>query len=286
MDTILVTGASGKLGSAVVGALEENGMNVRAAARHTTKIRWRQRVRPVVFDYEDQGLYKATLDGVTGVFLIAPPLDAQAPAKLIPFIDKAIDMGIEHVVFNSALRADLDDANPLRIVELHLLKSKIDCTILRPNFFMENFSTSWASPIIARGEICAAADDAKTSFISIDDIAGVASVCFQGKHSGAQYNLTGREALSYAEVARIISDACGRTMTYKPITETELMEGSREQEMPESAIHYMVQLFASVRKGLTEEITDTVSRLTGKEPVSFKEFARKNADIWKVRKAA
>ena len=55
MDTILVTGATGKLGSAVVEALAERGINVRAAARRTTKIRWTELVRPVVFDYEGPG---------------------------------------------------------------------------------------------------------------------------------------------------------------------------------------------------------------------------------------
>ena len=67
----------------------------------TTRIKWTKLVQPVVFDYEDPGLHKAALDRITGLFLIAPPLDFEAPAKLIPFIDKAKEMGVEHVVFNA-----------------------------------------------------------------------------------------------------------------------------------------------------------------------------------------
>jgi uncharacterized protein YbjT (DUF2867 family) len=286
MDTILVTGASGKLGSAVVEALVDRGINVRAAARQTQKIKWTELVRPVYFDYEDQGLYKAALDGVSGIFLIAPPLDVQAPAKLIPFIDKAKEMGVRHVVFNSALKADLNEQNPLRIIEQHLLKSGLDCIILRPNFFMENFSIGWAAQMIANGQIRLAAGDARTSFISVVDIARVAAVCLLEKRSGAQYNLTGLEALSYGLAAQIISDACGRTVTYNPISETEMIQGAREMGVPESAIQFMVQLFAMTRKGLMAEITNSVLELTGKAPILFKEFARKNADLWKVRKAA
>lgn len=286
MDTILVTGASGKLGSAVVEVLSDKGINVRAATRRTTKIKWTDRVQPVLFDYENHGLYKAALDGVAGVFLIAPPLDPEAPAKLIPFIDKAKEMGIKHVLFNSALKVDSDERNPLRIIEQHLMESGLDWIILRPNFFMENFSTGWAAPMIASGQIIVPAGEGKTSFISVMDIARVASVCFQEKRSGAQYNLTGREALSYGEVARIISDACGRTITYNSISEIELMKGAREKGFPESAIHFMVQLFTLVRNGLMAEITDTVREVTGKSPISFNEFARKNADFWKVPKAA
>ncbi|MGO9019576.1 MAG: NmrA family NAD(P)-binding protein [Syntrophobacteraceae bacterium] len=287
MDTILVTGASGRLGNALVEALVERGINVRAATRQTTKIKWTGLVQPVVFDYEDRGLYKAALDGVSGVFLVAPPLDAQAPAKLIPFIDKAREMGVRHVVLNSVLKADSNEQNPLRIVEQHLLKkSGLDCVILRPNFFMENFSSGWFAQMIANGEIRLPAGDAKTSFISVLDIARVTADCLLEKHSGAQYNLTGPEALGYGEAARMISDVCGRTVTYNPISETEMMKDAREQGMPESAIQYIGQLFAYTRKGLMGEITNTVLELTRKAPISFREFARRNADRWKVPKAA
>ena len=79
------------------------------AATRKTRIKWTKLVQPVVFDYEDPGLHKAALDGITGLFLIAPPLDFEAPAKLIPFIDKAKEMRVEHVVFNSYLHADSDE---------------------------------------------------------------------------------------------------------------------------------------------------------------------------------
>lgn len=285
METILVTGATGKLGSAVVQALQGRGIYVRAAARHTTRLKWKELVQPVLFDYEDKGLYKAALDGVSGVFLIAPPLDVRAPEKLIPFIDKIKETGVRYVVFNSAIKADLNEQNPLRIIELYLLNSGIACTILRPNFFMENF-TGWLAPMIDAGEMYVAADDAKTSFISVEDIAQVAAVCLMEKHSGEQYTLTGIEPLGYGDVARIISQVSGRTVNYKPISEKELIVGAREQGMSESEIQFMAQLFASVRNGLVAETTNTVLQVTGKAPITFKEFAQKNANIWKMRKAA
>ncbi len=288
METILVTGASGKLGSAVIEALVERGINVRAATRRTRKIKWTDLVQPVVFDYEDRGLYKAALDGVSSVFLIAPPLDAQAPAKLNPFIDKAEEMGVRRVVFNSALKADSSEQNPLRIVERRLLeKSGLDCTILRPNFFMENFSTGWLASMIANGEIRLAAGEAKTSFISVADIARVAAACLLEKRPGAQYDLPGLEALSYGEAARIISGLIGRTVTYNPISENQMVQDIRQQEMlSESEIQYIVQIYALARNGLMAETNNKVLELTGKPPVLFKEFSRKNADQWKVRKAA
>jgi uncharacterized protein YbjT (DUF2867 family) len=283
---ILVTGATGLLGSAVVKALVNRGIKVRAATRHTTKIKWTDRVQPVVFDYEDPGLHRAALDQMSGLFLIAPPLDFKAPAKLIPFIDKAKQEGVKHVVFISVLNADSNEQIPLIKIEKHLVKSGLAYTILRPNFFMENFSREWLAPMIASGKIFLAAGDSKTSFISVADIAEVTAAVFQEKHYGAEYNLTGHEALGYGEAAKIISDVCGRAVTYFPISEKEMMQGVREYGMSESSIQYMLQIFAMARKGMLAEVTDTVRQVTGKAPISFKDIAKKNADIPGVQEAA
>ena len=286
METILVTGASGKLGRAVTGALPEKGFNVRAATRETTRIKWTDRVRPILFDYEDPTLFRAALDNIQYVFLIAPPLDSQASAKLMPFIDKAAETGVIHIVFTSAMTVELDEKNPLRIIERHLMKSGLDYTILRPNFFMENFTSGWIAPMIASGKISVPAGDAGTSFISVEDIARVAAVCFEEKRYGEECDLTGPESLTYGEAARIISDACGRTVNYVAMSEAEMVLHARQQGIPESAIGYMARLFEEVRTGRMADTTSVVREVTGKPPMSFKEFAEKNSDAWKIRKAA
>ncbi len=184
------------------------------------------------------------------------------------------------------MKADSYEDNPLRIIEQHLMKSGLDYAILRPNFFMENFSIGWGAPMIERGEIVAAAGDGKTSFISVIDIARVAAVCFEEKRSGVQYNLTGPEALTHGDVARIISEACARTVIYKAISEMEMMQGAREQGMSEGELQYLAGIFGLVRKGMVAEVTGTVREVTGRPAISFKDFALKNADGWKVRRAA
>jgi uncharacterized protein YbjT (DUF2867 family) len=286
METILVTGATGKLGKAVVEAMVEKDFDVRAATRLTTRIKWTDRVRPVLFDYNDPSLHRAALDNIFAVFLIAPPLDPQAPEKLMPFIDKAVKAGVRHIVFNSVMTADGDEKNPLRIIERRLMRSELDYTILRPNFFMENFSAGWLVPMIAAGKIRVPAGEAKTSFISVEDIARVAAVCIEEKRYGEECDLTGPEALTYGEAARILSEVCGRTVDYVPMTEAEMMEQDRREGLPESSIGYRVRLFEAVRGGHMAATTGIVREVTGKPPVSFEEFARKNVDAWKIRKAA
>lgn len=205
---------------------------------------------------------------------------------MIRFIDRAREKKVGHVVFNSVLGADKNERSPLRIIEQHLKKSGLAYTILRPNFFMENFSTGWAAPMVESGKISLAAGDGRTSFISVSDIAEVAAAAFRKKLYGAEYDLTGPEALSYGQAAEIISDACGRTVTYHPISEMEMMQAARKEGMSERGTQYIAQLFALVRKGSMAEITGVVREVTGKAPISFKEFALGAAELCRVRKAA
>jgi uncharacterized protein YbjT (DUF2867 family) len=286
MDKILVTGASGQLGRAVVEALVGRGIGVKAATRSTQKITWTDWVQPVALDYENATLHKAALDGVSGLFLIAAPLDFDAPAKLMPFIDMAREMGIKHIVFNSALGVDANEQAPLRIIERYLQRTVPAYTILRPNFFMENFSTGFSAPMIMNGEITLAAGEGKTSFISVRDIAEVTGVVFQDKHYGVEYNLTGPERLSYAQVADIISATSGRKVTYHPVSEAEMVERALAGGIPESAVRYLAHLYSAVRNGLMAAVTDDVRTVTGRDPIRFSEFVQSNVKLWKLSEAA
>jgi len=210
MKTILVTGASGSLGQAAVAALTARGFRVRAASRRPQPSST-PAVHNVRFDYADSSTHQATLQGVDGLLLIATPLDVDAPAKLNPVIDLAKALGVGQVVLNSALGVDADENAPLRRIERHLMASGLNYTILRPNFFMENFTTGFLAPMVRAGEIFLAAADARTSLISAQDIAAVAAEAFAGAHQGREYNLTGPEALDHNEVARLISTQFGST---------------------------------------------------------------------------
>lgn len=286
MEKILVTGASGKVGSAVIEALVADRISVRAGSRKTTRLRWTDKVQPVLFDYEDPGIHRAALDGVSGVFLVAPPLDQDAPAKLNPFIDKAGETGVRHIVFNSAMGADAFEQSPLARVEQHLMDSGIGYTILRPNFFMENFAKGWMAPMIARGEIALAAGDGRTSFVSVRDVAQAAVAAFRDRHFGGQYDLTGPEALDYTQAAGIVSEVTGRLISYRAISEEDMLQGARDTGMPESAIRYLALLFAVVREGRMARVTDGVRELTGKTPIALAQFARLNRAFWQLNKAA
>lgn len=281
MRTILVTGATGSLGQAAVATLAARGFIVRAASRRvfstiSPTVSW------VPFDYQDPATHQAALAGVDGIFLIAPPLDVDSPDKLCPIIHMAKQMGIGRIVLNSALGVDAAPAAPLRRIELDLMASGIPYTILRPNFFMENFTTGFLAGSVRQGAIYLAAADGRTSFISVKDIAAVAVEAFGGGHDGGEYNLTGPEALSHHEVAQLISRAAGRVVSYHAISKEEMIAGAMQNGLPESAAGFMAMLYEVVRNGWAVGITDDVRQVTGNQPTSFAEFAQQSGQSWQT----
>lgn len=281
LKRILVTGARGNVGGAVIRALADSGAPAVAGSTTPENMPMPEGIEKVTMDYTRPDTVKAALQGVDGLFLVAPPLDWEAPAKINPVIDQAKAAGVRHIILNSALGVDQNEAAPLRVVEKSIISSGIDYTILRPNFFMENFTSGFLAPMIAQGGIFLAAEEAGTSFISTEDIGAVAAVAFQKQHFGAEYNLTGPAALNHTQVAGIISEVSGRPIKYQPLPEEAMLQGARDQGMPEDAIRYMAVLYSAVRAGWTAAVSDAVEKVTGRPPISFGEFARKNAVAWK-----
>ena len=280
--TILVTGATGNVGKCVVDVAVEKGFRVKAAARHPEKVPAERNVQPARLDYDAPHSVDTALAGVNRVFLVAPPLDPEAPKKLQPVIDKARALHIEQIVFVSAFGADHSEQAPLRVIERALMNSGVNYTILRPNFFMENFSAGFAVPMIKNtGGIYLAAGDGKTSFISAKDIATVAGAAFAKNLVGEAYNLTGPAALDHTEVARIISEAAGRKIEYHAISEEAMMKNARGMGVPEGAVQYLKILYSVVRAGYSAPVTDDVKRVTGKEPTTFEAFAKAHKAAWK-----
>jgi uncharacterized protein YbjT (DUF2867 family) len=280
MNKILATGTTGNLGRAVVTALMAKGFTVKAAARNVLKASVPAGVEVVKFDYQDPATFDAALAGAEGAVLIAPPLDSDAPAKLNPVIDKARTTGVKHVVFISAFGVDALEQAPLRRIERYLMASGLNYTILRPNFFMENFSTGFLAPMVKQGGVYLAAGAGKTSFISVADIAEVAATAFQKGLFGKEYNLTGPEALDHSAATNILSKVTGKIITYHPLTEEAMFQGLRQNGLPESAIQYIGVLYNAVRAGYTAAVTKDVETVTGRKPLTFDAFARQNATAW------
>ena len=270
MSTILVTGASGNLGRAAVTALKNAGFTVRAASRQPQAVE-----NSVLFDYTDHTTHEAAIKGAEGVLLIAPPLDADAPEKLIPVIDACKFLDVRHIVFISALGVYADEKSPLRIIERHLMDCGVGYTIIRPNFFAENLTTGFLAPMVASGRISVAAGGGKTSFISTVDIAAVVTAAFSHGPHNRSHNLTGPAALDYSEAAAILSQELGTRVAYQPISEEEMVQGAIKNGLPASAAQYMALLYSGVRNGWFDIVTNEVQQVTGQAPRTLADVVAK-----------
>jgi len=282
-EPILITGASGVLGRSMVRAFTKANFPVRRGVRRPPETPGTETVH---FDYTKAETFGPALAGAHGLLLMAPPLDPGAPAKLKPVIELAKQAGISRIAFISAFGVNFNEQAPLRIVERQVMDSGIPFAILRPNFFMENFSEGFLSGTIkGQNGIFLAAGDGKTSFISAEDIAGVAVKFFSDFALKREIDLTGPEALDHAEVAGMIGEVSGRAISYHALTEDQMVAGVRSAGVPEPAIGYMKALYDVVRAGHAAGVTGDVELVLGRPPISFRKFAEQNASSWMTANA-
>jgi len=276
---ILVTTPNGKVGHEVAKKLLEQRKPVRLAAHTVAKTQGAFPGAEVVpFDLNDEASVRSALRGIEAVYLASPGATPAEPVSRM--IDVAKEAGVRRLVRLSAMGAEGSD-NPLRQVEQHLQTSGLEWTILRPNWFMQNYSTTHAQSIRKGGIIAEPTGDAKTSFIDTCDIAAVAvKALIEEGHQGQAYTLTGGRAYDRNEVAHAISQVTGKEVRYEPLSEEMFQERMSLGGMPRAYLGMMISLYQVVRAGHTAQVTDTVQRVTGRAPTSFEAFAEDYKEVW------
>ncbi len=287
-STILVTGATGTIGSEVVKALAAKpGVTVRIGVRSAAKAEKlaAENVVPVDFDYEKPETIAAAVKGADRVFLLTPfTADQVELAKRV--IDAAKEAGVKHLVKLSAIGADIEPGIQLgrwhREIEKLIEASGISYTILRPANFMDNFINF--APPGADGNIYMPLGTGAVSYIDSRDIGAVAAtVLTEEGHYGKAYDLTGPEAITVAEVAKAIGEASGREVHYVDVPEETARKGMSDMHMPTWMVDAMMELNAICKAGYASGISPLVKQITGKAPNTFAEFARDRAAAWKTK---
>lgn len=280
-NAIFVTGATGNVGRPLTAQLTEQGEAVRAATRHPDAYDGPDGAEATHFDMGDPGTYEAALGGAERVFVMVPS-DTEAQTQVLPFLDTAAEAGVRRVALMTAMGVDQapDDA-PLRQAELHLQDGGLDYTILRPNWFTQNFATYWRGMIEHDGVMRLPAGDAKTSFIDTRDIAAVvATALTEDGHAGQEYTLTGPDTLTYHEAAAILSEAAGREIRYEPVSDEEAHRILTRAGLSDDYAGMLIGLFQNVKAGYAAPVTPAVEQVTGQPPRPVEQFAREHAEAW------
>ncbi len=283
---ILIVGATGNTGRETVPRLLERGMAVRALTRDPE----RARALPgfggaeiVAGDPAQPETLGPAMQGVTKVFLI-PPSGPGSDLSEQNVIEAARQAGVRHIVKLSALCADpsapsMALSHNFRAEEI-LKASGVPYTILRPSSFMQNFSSFYSPSIRSQGALYHSLGEARMAIIDVRDIAEVAiKVLTAEGHEGKTYDLTGPEALTYAEAVEKLGTAIGRPLRYIDLPAAAYEQALISFGIPAFIAAEVLNIYGRgpYREGKAASVSSSVADLLGRPARTFSEFARDHA---------
>lgn len=257
----LVIGANGKTGRRVAERLRTEGVPVVAASRSSE----------VGFDWERPETWAPALDGIEAAYI------TYFPDLAIPGADETVgefvEVAIAHGVTRLVMLAGRGEEGAMR-AERRLQESGADWTILRCDFFSQNFSETFPEPIV-HGVLPLPVDDVVAPFLDADDIAevAVASLLDDG-HIGRLHELTGPRLVSMSEAAATLGDVIGRPVTFVPMSIEEYADDISQQGFPGEVAHHIAEVIALALDGRNASVTDGVERVMGRPATDFADYAR------------
>ncbi|MFZ0523205.1 MAG: NmrA family NAD(P)-binding protein [Candidatus Acidiferrales bacterium] len=273
---ILVTGANGTVGKAVLAEVARSGAPHRAMYRSKADAAKAPRgTETVVADFADKASLAAALRGVESVYLVCSPV-----RELVELEGNAIAActatGVRRIVLNSALGA-ADHAKSFpswhRKVEDKLHTTKIARCVIRPNSFSQNVLTYFAPSIREQGAFYGAMGNARTSYVDVRDIAAVVAKALQGgEHDGKVYELNGPEALTYSQVAEKISHHTKVEARYVDIPEDAQRKAMLDQGMPDWQVTALLDLQSYYTGGQGGAVDTVLENLLGRPPIKMDRF--------------
>jgi uncharacterized protein YbjT (DUF2867 family) len=279
MSSILITGATGHVGSHLIEQLTTKGYPLRALVRSCEKAAGlQQEVERVVGDLAHPATLSAAVDGVDRVFLLDPSTGLDFTRNMVEASRQA---GVRLIVDLSSIGAGLD---PIPLIlrvfsarEAVIKDSGIAWTFLRPGQLMSN-ALWWRPSIKAEGVVRDPVGPGRVASIDPADIAAVAAtVLTQEGHAGQTYTLTSDELLTTKQQVAILADVPGRIIEYVEITPEEVAQDVLASGMEQGSVAAIREYNERLRADEGASITDDVERVTGQKPASFGSWCQRNA---------
>jgi len=278
-EAILVTGATGNTGAALLPLLAARGAPVRAMVRDAAggaRLAATSAI-PVVADFDDPESVAAALHGITRAYLVTPS-SPTTEAQQVRFAESAARSGVEQLVLLSQLGAD--EASPVRFLRYHAAVERrirelgLGYTFLRPNLFMQGLFAFQRS-IAEQSAFLAPIGEARVSLVDVRDIAAVAAVVLtEPGHLGRTYTLTGPQAITHADIATALSLALGRPVAFRGATPEAFAAALAATGMPPWQVDGTLEDYAHYRRGEAALVSPAVRDVTGAAPRDIDTFAR------------
>jgi uncharacterized protein YbjT (DUF2867 family) len=283
---ILVTGAAGKTGKAIVRALVKEGEAVRALVYRPQQVQVIRNLgarEAVVGDMRVPTTLERAARGVGAVYHICPNMSPDEVSIGQAILTAARTMGVQHFVYHSVLHPQTE-AMPhhwqkLRVEE-RLLKSGLSYTILQPAAYMQNVLAHW-DQIVEEGLYPVPyAAETHLGMVDLEDVAAAAAVILtEPGHEGATYELAGPDVLSQDEVAGILSQQLGRPVHIQVVPLDEWERQARTSGMGEYQVEALVKMFRYYERHGFWGTPRVLGWLLGRPPTSFEAFVERSVRV-------
>jgi NAD(P)H dehydrogenase (quinone) len=276
---ILVTGAAGKTGTAVIKSLARRGTVVRALVRRPHQV---EAVKVLgardaaVGDMADPQAFRQALDGVSAVYHICPNMHPDEITIGRAVIDASRQAGLHHFVYHSVLHPQIEKMphhwHKLRVEEM-LFESGLNFTILQPAAYMQNVLASRDSIFKAGIYSVPYPVSTRMSLVDLKDAAEAAAVVLtEPGHMGAVYELAGPEVLSQADIANALSEVCGPVRAaQQPIDDWRAQ--AQKSGLGQYQVETLVKMFDYYARFHFEANGNVLRWLLGRPPTAFGAFA-------------
>jgi uncharacterized protein YbjT (DUF2867 family) len=263
-ETVLVLGGTGTVGRRVADLLAQRGSPVRLATRHGSP----------PFDWADPGTWPAAVEGATAAFVMAPDGVAVDPA----FLAAAADAGVRRMVLLSSRAIEVMGDERLLAAEAAMRHAGPEWVVVRADWFDQNFDEGFLRDAVLAGQVAVPVGGARQGFVDAGDVAAVAVAALMGDvPAGTTVEVTGPEALSFAEAVEHVSCAAGRPVSFAgdPATYTAAMTGLG---FPAEQVSAEMTAFRALAEQGDPMLTDAVQRYVGRAPLPFAVYARAAAE--------
>jgi uncharacterized protein YbjT (DUF2867 family) len=264
MATFLILGGTGKTGRRIGLVLTSAGHVARLASRHAA----------VRFDWQDQSTWPGALRGADGVFIVGPGSATDWSPLLTDLLAAAAANGVARAVLLSARAVEFLPDGAVARAEAALRAGPLRWTILRPAHFAQNFTEAMFAP--GDGRILAPAGTGAEPFIDVQDIAEVAAaVLAEGTFDGMTLELSGPEAVSFAEAAAVLAAVSGTPVRFADESDEDHVGRLRASGTPEGYIRWRMAMLGAIKRGEDAYLSDGVQQVLHRPAASFRAWAQR-----------
>ena len=278
MEKILVIGGNGNIGFPLIQYLSQQDQVQIVAGVHnlekdTPKFESIPDLELRHFDFLDPQTFEKAFDSVNKVFFVRPPQLAKPEQDMLPFLKYAQEKQLEQTVFVSLLGVEKNPRTPHHKIEQMIEELNLPHTFIRPSFFMQNLNTTHCEDIRKNHDLFIPAGKSRTRFIDTRDIGEIAGITLlDPKYIDQKLNITGPAALTYYEIAEIMTRILGIKITYSKPSLLKFRKTMLKRGLKKDYVNVMVMLYLITQLGNVKEVTDTAKKVLGHAPRNIADY--------------